>query len=80
MSNVNGLVVPNISSLERTRRRAASCHELIAGTRADNGSYIDAHPHGAGHEAAGALINTAQERFPGYQLRLASGIEAITAT
>ena len=74
MSNVNELVVRYISVWNE--RDAKRRRELIAKTWADNGSYIDAHRHGVGHQAIDALINTAQEQFPGYQLRLVSGIEA----
>ncbi len=49
--------------------------ELIAKTWVDNGLYDDAHRPNEGHEAIDAMIDQAQRQFPGYQLRLISGIE-----
>jgi hypothetical protein len=73
MSNVNEVVVRYIAAWNE--RDAKPRRELIAKTWAENGSYVDAHRHGVGHDAIDALIGTAQEKFPGYQLRLVSGIE-----
>ena len=73
MSNVNEAVVRYIAAWNE--RDAKRRRELIAKTWAENGNYVDAHRHGVGHDAIDALIGTAQEKFPGYQLRLVSGIE-----
>jgi hypothetical protein len=49
---------------------------LIAQTWTENGSYIDAHRRGDGHDAIDTMIAQAQRQFPGYRLRLISGVEA----
>ena len=49
---------------------------LIARTWAEDGAYTDAHRHGTDHASIDKLIKTAQESFPGYKVRLVSGIEA----
>jgi hypothetical protein len=49
---------------------------LIARTWADDGSYLDAHREGVGHDAIDAMIGATQKGFDGYRFRLASGVEA----
>jgi len=74
MSHINELVVSYLAAWnerDATKRRA-----LIAKTWTEGGSYTDAHRQATGHEALDQMIATAQERFPGYRLRLVSGIEA----
>ncbi len=73
MSNVNELVVRYIGIWNE--RDAKRRRELITKTWTEDGTYLDAHRHGAGHEGIDAMIGQAQEQFPGYQLRLVSGIE-----
>ena len=74
MSNVNEVVVGYISAWnERDPKRRK---EIIARTWTADGVYIDAHRNGKGHDGIDAMIQQAQEQFPGYVLRLASGIEA----
>jgi hypothetical protein len=74
MTNVNETVVRYISAWnERDPKRR---RELVAETRADDGSYIDAHRNGSGHGAIDAMLATAQAQFPGYRINLVSGIEA----
>jgi len=73
VSNVNELVVRYIGIWNE--RDAKRRRELIAKTWTEDGTYLDAHRHGAGHEGIDAMIGQAQEQFPGYQLRLVSGIE-----
>jgi hypothetical protein len=58
---------------ERDARRR---RELVASTWAEDGRYVDAHRQAAGHAAIDAMIDQAQRQFPGYKLRLVSGIEA----
>jgi hypothetical protein len=73
MSHVNELVVSYIAAWnERTPERR---RELVAKTWTDEGTYVDAHRHGEGHDSIDAMIRTAQEHFPGYRIRLISGIE-----
>jgi len=74
MGNVNELVVSYLAAWnERNDERR---RELVAKTWADNGSYIDAHRRSQGHDAIDAMIKAAQLQFPGYRLRLVSGIES----
>jgi hypothetical protein len=74
MTNVNETVVRYIAAWnERDPKRR---RELVAATWADDGSYVDAHRQGTGHDAIDAMIETAQSMFPGYRLNLVSGIEA----
>jgi hypothetical protein len=74
MSNANELVVHYIAAWnerDAKRRRA-----LVAKAWSEDGLYIDAHRRGDGHHGIDTMLQTTQERFPGYQLRLVSGIEA----
>jgi hypothetical protein len=74
MSSVNELVVSYLAAWnERDDRKR---RELVARTWTDDGAYTDAHRRGVGHEQIDAMIKTAQTQFPGYRLRLVSGIEA----
>jgi hypothetical protein len=74
MSNVNELVVRYLAAWnERDDERR---RELVAKTWTEGGTYIDAHRSGVGHKAIDAMIKAAQEQFPGYRVRLVSGIEA----
>ncbi len=49
---------------------------LIARTWAEDGSYLDAHREGVGHDAIDSMIGATQSGFAGYRFRLASGVEA----
>ena len=73
-ANPNELVVSYVAAWNE--RDPARRHALVAKTWSEAGTYVDAHRHGEGHDAIDAMIRTAQDRFPGYQLRLVSGIEA----
>ena len=74
MTNVNQIVVQYLAAWnERDPKRR---RDLIAKTWAEDGSYVDAHRQGKGHEAIDALIATAQDQFAGYRLGLSSGVEA----
>jgi hypothetical protein len=74
MSKANELVVSYLAAWnERDSRHR---RELVMKTWSNGGSYTDAHRNGVGHEAIDAMIKTAQDSFPGYQLRLVSGIDA----
>ena len=71
--NVNELVARYIATWnERVPDRRRT---LVASTWTENGTYTDAHRHGAGHEEIDRMIETAQQHFPGYRLGLMSGIE-----
>jgi SnoaL-like domain len=74
MSNANERVVTYIAAWNE--RDAKRRRDLVAKTWEDNGIYVDAHRRGEGHAAIDAMIEQAQRQFPGYQLRLVSGIEA----
>jgi len=74
MSSVNETVANYIAAWNETdagRRR-----DIIARTWAEDGSYLDSHRDGTGHAAIDAMIATAHQQFPGYRIRLSSGIEA----
>jgi hypothetical protein len=74
MSNVNELVVGYLAAWnERDSKRR---RELIAKIWAEDGTYIDAHRRGIGHEGIDSMIAAAQAQFPGYRMQLVSGIEA----
>ena len=77
MSNANEVVVRYLAAWnepEPKRRR-----ELVAKAWTDDGTYVDAARDGKGHDSLDAMIATAQGHFPGYRLRLASGIEDYAA-
>jgi hypothetical protein len=74
MTNVNETVIRYIAAWNEgdpKRRR-----DLVAQTWAEDGSYIDAHRNGKGHDAIDTMLATTQAHFPGYRLNLVSGIEA----
>ena len=74
MINVNETVVRYIAAWnerEPKRRR-----DLVAKTWTEDGSYVDAHRNGKGHDAVDAMLAAAQAQFPGYRINLISGIEA----
>ena len=74
ISNVNELVVRYLATWnERNDERRRG---LVAKTWVEDGSYVDAHRSGHGHAGIDAMIKAAQQQFPGFQLRLVSGIEA----
>lgn len=74
MTTVNEIVAGYVAAWNETdagRRRA-----IIGRTWAEDGCYLDAHRDGTGHAAIDAMIAAAQGQFPGYRVRLSSGIEA----
>jgi hypothetical protein len=74
MTNVNETVARYIAAWnERDSRRRRA---LVAETWTEDGSYVDAHRHGDGHDAIDAMLAAAQGHFPAYRVRLTSGIEA----
>jgi hypothetical protein len=73
MSHANELVATYIAAWnERDVKRR---RDLVAKTWSAGGSYVDAHRNAEGHDAIDAMLDTAQRQFPGYQVRLISGIE-----
>src|SRR5262245_51202507 len=74
VSNPNALVVSYLAAWNE--RDAARRRELIARAWTEEGTYVDAHRRGVGHAGIDAMIGATQEQFPGYSLRLVSGIEA----
>lgn len=74
MSNANERVVTYIAAWNE--RDAGRRRELVASTWTPDGRYADAHRNAEGHAAIDAMIEQAQRQFPGYRLRLVSGIEA----
>jgi SnoaL-like domain len=74
MNNINELVVEYLAAWnERDPNRR---NELIAKIWTEDGSYVDAHRGGKGHDGIASMIEAAQAQFPGYRLQLVSGIEA----
>jgi hypothetical protein len=74
MSNVNETVIRYIAAWNE--RDPGRRRELVTKTWAEDGSYIDAHRHGTGHDAIDGMLAATQQQFPGYRLNLISGIEA----
>jgi len=74
MTTVNEGVVNYIAAWNE--RDARKRRALIAKTWTESGTYVDAHRHGEGHDAIDAMIDQAQRQFPGYALRLVSGIQS----
>jgi hypothetical protein len=74
MSNVNEAVVRYLAAWnERDPRRR---RDLVAKVWTEDGTYVDRVREGRGHDGLDAMIATAQERYPGYRLNLASGVQA----
>ena len=73
MSDVNQLVVTYLAAWNEIDPRDRL--DLVAKTWTENGTYIDAHRRGVGHDGIDAMIAAAQQQFPGYRLRLVSSIE-----
>ncbi|MGH7291572.1 MAG: nuclear transport factor 2 family protein, partial [Myxococcota bacterium] len=71
---MNELVVGYLAAWNE--RDAKKRRAIIANTWTDDGTYVDAHRNGVGHEGIDKAIATAQASFPGYRLHLVSGIEA----
>jgi hypothetical protein len=71
--NVNDAVVRYLACWNE--RDAERRRDLVAKTWAADGTYIDAHRRGLGHDGIDMMIAAAQARFPGYALRLASSVE-----
>lgn len=63
MANVNELVVSYLAAWNE--RDAKRRRELVAKTWTDDGTYIDAHRRGVGHEGIDTMLKTTQEMFPG---------------
>jgi hypothetical protein len=74
MSNINEVVVNYIAAWNE--RDDAKRHAIIRQTWTEDGVYLDSHRQGSGHNAIDAMIGQAQSQFPGYRIRLISGIEA----
>ena len=74
MNNVNELVVGYLAAWNE--RDAARRRALIGKVWAEDAAYVDAHRRGEGHEGIDSMIAAAQAQYPGYRLRLVSGIEA----
>ena len=74
MPNVNEIVVSYLAAWNE--RDASKRRDLIAKTWTEDGSYVDAHRRGDGHDGIDAMLATVQKSFPGYRLDLVSGIEA----
>jgi hypothetical protein len=74
MSTINEAVLNYIAAWNE--RDPARRLAVVAKAWTDDGSYIDAHRHGNGHDAIDAMIGQTQSTLPGYRVRLVSGIEA----
>ena len=74
MSTIKEAVVNYLAAWNEpdpVRRRA-----VVGRTWTEDGTNIDAHRQGAGHDAIDTMIGQAQAMLPGYKVRLTSGIEA----
>ena len=74
MTSVNEVVAGYVAAWNETDARRR--RDIIARTWSEDGSYLDSHREGIGHTAIDAMIAAAQQQFPGYRVRLSSGIEA----
>jgi hypothetical protein len=74
MSRFNEVVVRYLAAWNESDPRKR--RDLVAMTWTEDGTYVDAVREGHGHDSLDAMIATAQGHFPGYRLRLASGVEA----
>ena len=74
MTNVNETVIRYIAAWNE--RDPARRRDLVLKTWTENGSYVDAHRQGTGHDSIDAMLAKTQDQFPGYRLNLVSGIEA----
>jgi len=74
MSNVNEIVVRYLEVWNE--RDAEKRRDLVSKTWTEDGGYFDRVREGVGYDRIDAMIAAAQEKFPGYRLNLASGIEA----
>ena len=74
MTSINETIANYIAAWNETD--AARRLAIVKRTWSEDGSYLDSHRDGAGHVAIDAMIAAAQQQFPGYRLRLCSGIEA----
>ncbi|HUN41838.1 MAG TPA: nuclear transport factor 2 family protein [Acetobacteraceae bacterium] len=74
MTSVNEVVAGYVAAWNETDARRR--RDIIARTWSEDGSYLDSHREGIGHAAIDAMIAAAQQQFPGYRVRLSSGIEA----
>jgi SnoaL-like domain len=73
-TNVNETVVRYLKTW--SERDAKRRRDLVAQTFTEDGTYVDRVREGRGHDSIDAMIAKAQAQFPGYSLRLASGVEA----
>jgi hypothetical protein len=73
MININELVVGYLAAWNE--RDSSRRNELIAKIWTEDGTYVDAHRRGKGHDGIASMIEAAQAQFPGYRLQLVSGIE-----
>jgi hypothetical protein len=66
MTNVNETVVSYLAAWnERDPKRR---REFVAAAWTEEGSYIDAHRHGHGHNAIDAMLAATQPQFPNHRL------------
>jgi hypothetical protein len=74
--NINELIAHYISAWNETDSLRRG--EIIAKVWTENGTYVDAHRRGAGHDSIDSMIQARSNNSPKYRLRLVSGIEAHT--
>ena len=60
--------------MERARRGPP--RELVAGTWAEDGTYLDPLMAGEGADGIAAMIGAAQQQFPGHRFELTTGPDA----
>jgi len=73
MYNVNEVVVGYLAAWNE--RDAARRRALVGEVWTEDAAYVDAHRRGEGHDGIDKMIAAAQAQYPGYRLRLVSGIE-----
>jgi len=73
MYNVNEVVVGYLAAWNE--RDAARRRALVGEVWTEDAAYVDAHRRGEGHDGIDKMIAATQAQYPGYRLRLVSGIE-----
>jgi hypothetical protein len=73
MNAINTTIANYIAAWNETD--ADKRRNVIASAWTEAGTYLDSHRDSTAHDAIGAMIAAVPQVFPGYRVRLSSGIE-----